>query len=250
MKDLQELQFFSILKNIPYENVSKILRLEMEPEKRPRDSKTVLSEHREFHFGGTCFSLVNLVVRSLLVEGIQAYPVRADIHRRNFPHFFALAEFRGSHYLIDPGYLINAPLELSFDKETHQKNGAIDFIVNHISKGQFKLQTVTNGQHKTRYSFHIVPLEEAVFMDYWVRSFDYLNAIVASRFIDDTFIYINGSYVQIRSNGNIEKYDQQDKALYYLKTYFDLDDDLIGAANALLEKNRAQHVPKSGKEAE
>ncbi len=248
MKALSDLQFFSILKNIPYENVSKILRLDMAPEERPRDSRTVLSDHREKHFGGTCFSLVNLLVKSLTVEGVHAYPVRADIHRRNFPHFFAIAEHEGKHYLIDPGYLINAPMEISRDAVTRRKNGAVDFIVRHESEGRFKLQTVTNGQYKTRYSFHIMPLEEAAFRQYWIRSFDYMNAIVASRFVEDTFIYINGSYVQIRSRGNVEKYDQADKALYYLKSYFDLDEEQIARANALLDKHRDPSLAGAHKE--
>ncbi len=237
MNKLNDIQLFSILKNIPYENVSKILRLEMKPEKRPRNSQTLLSDHRDFHFGGTCFSLVNLVIRSLSVEGITAYPVQADIHRRTFPHFFAIIEENEKKYLIDPGYLINTPLEIIEDGASLQKNGVIDFVIQHISKGRFQLQTITNGQYKTRYTFHIEPLSENEFHHNWIQSFDYMNAIVASRFVDDKFIYINGDYVQIRSKGNIEKYDQKEKALEYLKTYFELDENIIHTASELLKKH-------------
>ena len=236
MKHISDIQLFSILKNIPYENVSKILRLEMKPEKRPRDSQTLLSDHREFHFGGTCFSLVNLVIRSLSVEGYNAYPVQADIHRRTFPHFFVVAEEKDKKYLIDPGYLINTPIEIKENAVTLQKNGAIDFLVENIKDEQYQLQTITSGQHKTRYTFHIKPLSESKFQANWVESFNYMNAIVASRFVDDKFIYINGNYVQIRSKGNIEKYDQEEKALEYLNTYFELDENIVHTANQLLKK--------------
>lgn len=236
MKKLQDIQLFSLLKNIPYENISKILRLEMEPSKRPRDSKTLLADHRDFHFGGTCFSLVNLVIKSLSVEGIKAYPVQADIHRRTFPHFFVIIEENDKKYLIDPGYLINSPLEIVENGLSVQKNGVIDFVVHHISQGQYQLQTITNGQHKTRYTFHIEPLSENEFNNNWIKSFEYMNAIVASRFIDDKFIYINGNYVQIRSKGNIEKYDQESKALEYLNTYFQIDENIVQTANELLNK--------------
>ena len=237
MDKMNNIQLFSILKNIPYENISKILRLEMDPKKRPRDSQTLLSDHREFHFGGTCFSLVNLVVRSLSVEGLTAYPVQADIHRRTFPHFFAIAEENDKKYLIDPGYLINTPIEIKENAITIQKNGAIDFVLQYIDKGQYQLQTITNGQHKTRYTFHIEPLSESEFQTNWIESFNYMNAIVASRFVDDKFIYINGNYVQIRSKGNIEKYDQEEKALEYLNTYFELDENIVNTANELLKEH-------------
>ena len=55
--------------------------------------------------------------------------------------------------------------------------------------------------------------------------------------MNDKFIYINGNYVQIRSKGNIEKYDQKEKALEYLKTYFELDENIIHTANELLKKH-------------
>jgi len=238
MKELQKIQLFSLLKNIPYENVSKILRLEMPPSERPRDSRTLLSDHRELHFGGTCFSLVNLVIKSLSVEKINAYAVRADIHRRTFPHFFAIVEFNNKKYLIDPGYLINIPLEIPQDGVSIQRNGVIDFVVQEITNGQYQLQTITNGQHKTRYTFHIEALSDEEFHTMWIESFDYMNAIVASRFIDDKFVYINGSYVQIRSKGNIDKYDSQEKALDYLNRYFELDENIIITAKELLDKHR------------
>jgi len=242
MKDINELQFFSILNNIPYENISKILRLEMIPKYRPRDSKTILSDHRDLNFGGTCFSLVNLAVKSLRVEGFKAYPVKADIHRRTFPHYFAVAEQENKKYLIDPGYLINSPLEIIEQGMAVQRNAVLDFVVKPVNKGQFQLQTITNGQQKTRYTFHIQKLGDEEFMNAWRDSFDYINAIVASRFIEDKFVYINNNYVQIRSRGNIEKYDSEEKAVEYLKTYFGLDENLIFTAKDLLNKYRKKSV--------
>lgn len=236
MKKLEDIPFFRILQQIPYENVSKILRLKMPPEERPRDSKTLLSDFRNLHFGGTCFSLVNLLIRSLEIEGIRAYPVKAEIHRRSFPHFFAIVEYRDKHYLVDPGYLINQPVEIIPAGKNLLRSGAIDFTVKALEDERYQLQTQSNGTLTTRYTFRIEPLDHADFMHYWIRSFDYINAIVASRFIDDKFIYINDDYVQIRSKGNVEKYQQREKAYEYLNLYFDLDETMIRAAEALLKK--------------
>jgi arylamine N-acetyltransferase len=245
MKRLQDIRLFPILQQIPYENISKIMRLNLPPEQRPRNSKTVLKEHQKMHFGGTCFSLVNLLIRTLEIEGFKAYPVKADVHRRSFPHFFAIAEDAGKSYLIDPGYLINRPLEIIPDGKNVLQSGAIDFSVIAGDEGGYTLMTRTNGQQTLRYTFNIEPVSRADFMRYWIRSFDYINAIVASRFADEKFIYINGNYVQIRSKGNVEKYDQREKALEYLEQYFHFDETLIKTAESLLEKYR-----RSGKEAD
>ncbi|MDD3095281.1 MAG: arylamine N-acetyltransferase [Candidatus Neomarinimicrobiota bacterium] len=235
MKTLEDIPFFRILQQIPYENVSKILRLKMQPEERPRDSRTLLSDFRNLHFGGTCFSLVNLLIRSLEIEGIRAYPVKAEIHRRSFPHFFGIVEHENKRYLVDPGYLINQPVEIIPGGNSLLRSGAIDFTIKALENETYQLQTQTNGTQTTRYTFRINPLDLTTFMHYWIRSFDYINAIVASRFVDEKFIYINDDYVQIRSKGNVEKYKQREKAHACLKLYFDLDETMICTAEELLK---------------
>jgi arylamine N-acetyltransferase len=234
MNDLSELQLFSLLKKIPYENVSKILRLLKEPEDRPRNSQTLLSEHLEKQHGGTCFSLVNLIVKSLKVEGVRAFPVKADIHRRTFPHFFAIIENDNKNYLVDPGYLINDPIELKETSISTKPGSPIDFEISKDTNGKYTLNTVTTGIKKERYSFSISEVSENDFQEYWVKSFDYINDIVASRNIDNKFIYINGNYVQIRSKGNVEKYNSAEKSNEYLNKYFNFDIELIERAKEIL----------------
>lgn len=238
MNKIEEIQFFRILQQLPYENISKILRLNLPPEQRPRNESTVLREHQSLHFGGTCFSLVNLLIRTLEIEGFKAYPVKAEVHRRGFPHFFAIAEAENKQYLIDPGYLINKPLEIIPGGQNKRHSGTIDFTVKAADSGTYQLLTQTNGQQTLRYTFSIEAVDNDNFMKYWIRSFDYINAIVASRFVDDKFIYINNDYVQIRSKGNIEKYNQRDKALEYLYMYFYFDEALILQAENILKEYR------------
>ncbi|MFA6618368.1 MAG: arylamine N-acetyltransferase [Candidatus Neomarinimicrobiota bacterium] len=235
MKELAELQLFSLLKKIPYENVSKILRLFEKPENRPRSSQTVLREYQENRRGGTCFSLVNLVVRSLKIEGIHAFPVKADIHRRTFPHFFVIIDYNNKNYLVDPGYLINEPIELKEINNINKAGSAISFELKKISEEKYSLSTISSGIKKERYNFSINEVSKEEFWAYWIKSFDYINEIVASRHIDNKFIYINGHYVQIRSNENLEKYRSAEKSYEYLNTYFHLDHKLIIQAEETLE---------------
>ena len=119
-----------------------------------------------------------------------------------------------------------------------QRKAVLDFVLQQMNDKQYQLKTITNGQQKTRYTFHIQPLDDKVFMKAWIKSFDYINEVVASRFIDDQFIYINGNYVQIRSRGNVEKYDSEAKALEYLKLYFEFDKSIVQTAKELLNKHR------------
>lgn len=238
MKSLQELQIFSVLKKIPYENVTKILRLLKENEERPRSSQIVLSEYLEKKHGGTCFSLVNLLVKSLKIEGVRAYPVKADIHRKTFPHFFAIIEHNNKEYLLDPGYLITDPIELKEYNFFTKLGSPINFELSKDIHDKYTLSTITSGVKKERYSFSVNEIGEKEFQEYWIKSFDYINDIVASCYINNNFIYINGDYVQIRSRGNVEKYNSAEKASEYLTKYFNLDKDLIKQAKEILEYHK------------
>lgn len=235
MKKLAELQLFSILKKIPYENVSKILRLSKKPEDRPRNSQTVFRDYLEKQHGGTCFSLVNLVIKSLRIEGIRAFPVKADVHRRTFPHFFAIIEYDQKHYLIDPGYLINEPIELKELNIISKPGSAIDFKIKKTDIVTYSLNTISSAVEKERYTFSINEVSENEFQKYWIRSFDYINEIVASRYINNKFIYINGDYVQIRTCENLEKYTSAEKSYEYLDKYFNLNNKLISKAKEILK---------------
>ncbi len=237
-RELKDLQIFSVLKKIPYENVSKIHQLLKPSLERPRMPKTVLSEHLENNYGGTCFSLVNLLVSTLRMEGINAYPVKADIHRRSFPHFFCIIAYNSELYLVDPGYLINDPILLTGDSITSNPNSPIDFEITMDEKGKYTLRTIAGGIKKDRYSFSIKPVDSDEFMLYWTKSFDYINSIVASMTINNKFIYINGDYVQVRSEGNVEKYNSEEKALEYLRVYFKLEKDYVQEAKRILNFNK------------
>ena len=233
-QELQDLQIFSVLKKIPYENVSKIHRLVKPKLERPREPKTVLSEHLENKYGGTCFSLVNLLVNALKMEGIKAYPVKADIHRRTFPHFFCIISYQSELYLVDPGYLINDPVLLTGESIPSHPNSPINFEITMNEKGKYTLKTIAGGVKKDRYSFSIQPVDDDEFMLYWTKSFDYIKDIVASMTINNKFIYINGDYVQVRSEGNVEKYNSEEKALEYLRVYFNLEKEYVQEAKRIL----------------
>ncbi|MDZ7821663.1 MAG: hypothetical protein U5N26_07550 [Candidatus Marinimicrobia bacterium] len=105
--------------------------------------------------------------------------------------------------------------------------------------------TSPGGQQKTRYTFHADPLDEASFRAFWIRSFDPINAVVASRFIDDKFIYIHDNYVQVRSMGNIEKFDHpRQSPLTDLEKYFSLNAHTLGTAHETPCGNIAGRVPE------
>ncbi len=100
----------SDLSTIPYENISKILRLPLERSKRPRTSGIVLSDYLESGKGGTCFSLNYLVIQTLRSLGTDSWPVSVNTGRNTFPHYAIIFEHYEKHYLIDPWYLLSPPL--------------------------------------------------------------------------------------------------------------------------------------------
>jgi arylamine N-acetyltransferase len=100
--------------NLPYENLTKIIKkfTARSPEERLRGPVEVVTGFLERHTGGTCFSLTYCLGSMLSSAGFRCYPVMADMKRPNI-HCALVVEMRGKRYLVDPGYLVGEPVELS-----------------------------------------------------------------------------------------------------------------------------------------
>lgn len=235
VNELYKNQFFNLLSEIPYENVTKILRLPLSASERPRNARTVLEGFREKGRGGTCFSLVNLSREILVMQNIRIFPAMADIQRDSFPHFFCLLENNNEYYLLDPGYLITTPVRIDPEKTVYFDNSVMTFKLS-PKNGVYTLYSTKGSQNKERYRFKIKAVESAHFSERWSQSYTYMNAVTASRIIDKRFVYICGNYVQIREAGNIQKYRNMEKAYTYLEEYFGFSRDQIIEAEHLLKK--------------
>lgn len=235
VNELYKNQFFKLLSEIPYENVTKILRLPLSEEERLRTARNVLEGFKKMGTGGTCFSLVNLSREILSMDNIHIFPAMAKIQRDSFPHFFCILEVDNEMYLLDPGYLITAPVHIDPEKTIYFDNSVMTFKLS-PKDGVYTLYSTKGSQNKERYQFEIKPVSLSSFNEKWTQSYSYMNAVTASRIINKRFIYICGNYVQIQEAGNVHKYRNIKKAYAYLEEYFGFTPDQVKEAEQLLKK--------------
>ncbi len=224
------LQDFS---RFPYENLSKIFKLSLKRDARPRGPSTLISDHLRYGRGGTCFSLNYTVIKALRLNGYPAWPVSVHTGRSSFPHYAVLFKLRGHQYLVDPGYLLYTPLRLKDKGSDYGTNGVLDYELSKKS-GVYTLYSLDSRDRKKRYSLTPVPVEDRVFIHYWIRSFDYISAVVASRIVDNSILYINNDYVRFTDAHTVQKSYDLEKANRYLSKYFGFTREEIDRAREIL----------------
>lgn len=99
--------------NLPYENLTKIIKkfTAPSPEERLRGPVEVMAGYVNARTGGTCFSLTYCLGSILASAGYRSHPVMADMKRPNI-HCALVVELGGRRLLVDPGYLLGEPVEL------------------------------------------------------------------------------------------------------------------------------------------
>lgn len=230
----QIINILSDLSNIPYENISKILRLPLERSKRPRNPENVLSDFLESGWGGTCFSLNYLVIQALRSGGTDAWPVSVKTGRNTFPHYAILFSHYDKQYLLDPGYLLYSPLLLKERGADYGTNGVLDYELT-MENGLYILSSIDARYRKKRYSFSPNRIKDRIFIHHWIRSFDYISALVASRIVDKSILYINNDYVRFTDAHSVQKSYDKEKADQYLSKYFGFTQEEIDRARGILK---------------
>jgi arylamine N-acetyltransferase len=220
---------------IPYENLSKIFRLSIEKHERPRTPETLIREFLEKGRGGTCFSLNYAVIKALRLNGYPAWPVSVHTGRNSFPHYAVVFTLRDQLYLVDPGYLLYTPLRLKDKGSDYGTNGVLDYELSK-KNGVYTLYSVDSHDRKIRYSLTNKPVEDRVFVHYWIRSFDYISSVVASRIVDNSILYINNDYVRFTDSHTVQKSYDKEKADRYLAKYFGFTREYIDQARGILRE--------------
>lgn len=226
-------------KQIPYENISKIFRLGLKGDRRPRTPRDLFSNYEDNGWGGTCFSLTWAAVSKLREAGIEARIMRAHMPRRGFPHFALSFKCRGYDQFSDPGYMIFGAVRMDKNNENRYSNDVMAYRCRwNDENGYFDMFSVQDGKEKLRYSIDPQAVGDDEFREGWIRSFEYMNAPVLSRIIEGKFIYIAGNYAQIRTRNHSERYEGRDKINKLISYYFSFSEEEVSLARKILEKYR------------
>jgi len=194
---------------LPYENLSKIIRLNQYPDYPPlRLPDVLLDEFQRQHLGGTCYALTFFLTTILQFHGYDARPVTAEMNRGKDVHSAVIINFKNQRYLLDPGYLIHQPLPLS-----RMQSHRLDYpylsveLVPVPESGDFSVFTYRKGRRTWRYRFSSQPLDWSTFAERWRKSFELpaRSGLVLTRGTPTGMVYIHNDYLRLTEVAKVYK---------------------------------------------
>jgi len=230
----------SYYSQIPYENITKIIRKfeSADPDARLRDPVEVLRGFIEDRTGGTCFSLTWCLGSVLSGAGFRCRPAMADMKRPNV-HCALLVRVGSGRYLVDPGYLLGEPVLLGGVPVTVQTSfGTVELRPR--GAASWDLFTTAGGERKWRYRLRTTPVPKAVFFRYWRDSFSLpmMNSLQLTRLTERGHLYIRDHHLRFQDaagkvNENIRPVLEQ-----RIETEFGIPGGITARAREHIERMR------------
>jgi len=229
----------------PYENLTKIIRVEEEadPVRRMRTPDIVLGDHVDVGAGGTCFSLTHFFEQVLARCGYRCSPVLCDRSYGEDTHCALIAEIDGSRYLVDPGYLLEHPVELPKKRFSKIETPLSEARVTRLGEtSQYLLSTLSGGRETIRYRLKDNPVSEEIFRQRWIDSFDWsqMNQLCVTRLKSCGHVYLRDvhlkhSTIERRSREKIERDFEK-----VVENTFGIDERVVEQAMRLTARKRSQ----------
>ena len=199
----QLIQMASAFAQLPYENLSKIIRQAetgsiVEARRLPGE---VITDHIHLGTGGTCFSLTATLLHLVRALGWQAEPLLADRRYGANTHCALLVWIEGQPHLLDPGFLLVRPVPLPRTEPTRIATGFNEVILTPKADGaRVDLETVQYGHTMYRLTYKTEPADRAAFLGAWDASFDWdmMHYPVVTRQSGDKQIYLQKNRLLVR----------------------------------------------------
>jgi arylamine N-acetyltransferase len=232
---------------IPYENISKIIKLSQEWKSgiKIRLPEQVIDDHIRKKLGGTCFSLTYTLLSILTTCGYVCYPVMAHMRAGDNIHCGFVVIFGEAKYWVDPGYLLNQPMVLEkFTRRHYQREfGGVELQYD-PDTGFYNLFTFDRKEIKWRYRFQDRPCPLEEFLEHWLASFTkpMMHGICLTKITKSGIIYIHKQFMrQTTAQG---KQNFKLKTNYYetIHSLFGIEKQTIEWAQAALDANFKKEV--------
>ena len=227
---------------IPYENISKIIKLSKtwDNDVKIRLPEEVIDGDVNLYLGGTCFSLTFFLETILLHTGFQCYPVMADMKAGHNIHCAIIVLLDGKQYIVDPGYLLNTPMEISLDKPRFYRteNTGIELFFN--SQLQCCQLFIFDHEKMTwRYNFRERPCPHDEFLKHWQASFtrSSMHGICLTKVKKDGIIYIHKEFMRETTFSTKKNYKLKHNLHETINTIFGIDKEVVEQAQDALDKN-------------
>jgi len=227
---------------LPYENVSKILKLHrhFNDQTRIRLPEEVVEEHWRYHFGGTCFSLTFTLETILKFAGFVCYPVMAHMRAGPNTHSALVVFLEKTPHLVDPGYLLRYPLRLDKDLRRiyHTPFTGVELRFDHRDES-YNVWTFNRQERKWRYKFWDKPTPPHEFLQHWLDSFyrPTMHGICISQTTETGLLYLHNNYFRRTTLEGKETRRLKGDLSPVVESVFGIPGELVEAALAALEEN-------------
>ncbi len=233
----------SAFANLPYENISKIINLNRNflSSGHVRLPERIIDEHALYKFGGTCFSLTFFLQSILSRHGFLCYPVMADMRHRSNIHCALMVILDNRKFLVDPGYLLNHPMEIHPDKPRlyYSEHNGIELQFEK-EVDIYHLYTFDRQQKKWRYRFRDNPTPPDRFLQYWLDSFYKapMHSICLLKIQGNGLLYMHNDYFQITTIDGKQKRRVKEKIHTTVHEVFGIKPEQVEQALAAIEENK------------
>jgi len=230
--------------SLPYENISKIIKLSQtwENEEKIRLPHEVMDGHANFSLGGTCFSLTFFLETILLSHGFSCYPVMADMKAGPNIHCAMVVTLNHSKYLVDPGYLLNSPIEINPEKPRIYRtpHAGVELVFNEDLQ-KYQLFTFNKENTTWRYNFVDRPCPPDGFLQHWQASFtkSSMHGICLTKIQKDGYIFIHKNFMRETTFFSKKNFNIKNNYHYTIHHIFGIDKQLIEQAQEALDRNMA-----------
>ncbi|NQT25969.1 arylamine N-acetyltransferase [candidate division KSB1 bacterium] len=235
-------EILSHYSQIPYENLSKIIKHHQfdDVSEKIRLPEEVMEDHARFHLGGTCFALTFFLEAILKQHGYNCYPVMADMRYGPNTHCAMVVILNGIKYLVDPGYLLNQPMELVQNRpRIYDTEFSGVELVYQITTSLYEIYTFRKDEIKWRYQFRDIPVAPKDFARLWTSSFAWngMHGLCLSRTEKGRMVYVHKTFM--RETSYDKKTNYNIKKDYHLRIHetFGIAPERVEEALAALEAN-------------
>jgi arylamine N-acetyltransferase len=224
-------------KFIPYENLTKILKADTVISARSamRYPDEVIADFLTLGTGGTCFSLTAALAAVLDACAIEVYPILADRHYGPDTHCgLIMTRGDGQLVLIDPGYLLFAPLLIPRDGPAFFETGFNLIELLPTAGGtRLELHTIVRNNRKHRLTFKLEPVSDEAFGRAWEQSFAFemMTYPVLTRHANGCHQYLQGNVLAIRDSEKTRRVTlTPDKQIEFISVSAGMDRDVVTRA--------------------
>lgn len=232
--------------NLPYENLSKIIKFNRWGEDRAarlRLPEEVMEDHVRLRTGGTCFSLTFFLQCILLRQGFPSYIIMGDMKAGRNVHCALIVPWGGIRYLVDPGYALRRPLALDSARPRlyHSDHTGVELRFDALAQC-YDLFTFTRTEVKWRYRFADRPTPAGEFWGHWQASFhrNSMHGLCLTQVREQELVFILKDFMRITSPEGKRNVNLKRNLHHAIAEIFGIAPEYVEQALAAVQENMAR----------